>query len=250
MSLKAKANLYAAASVFAAAPSRAAAAAVDARVDCRDGERGYTLVALLALMTIFAIFAMAAAPSIHQQNLRAKEAEAISRGEEVAEAIRLYVVYNNGRLPTSINQLLEGVPRGTKKIQILRAEAARDPLTNSGEWRLIKKNDPAVIDFVRDLTTFAGVAPAFASSQRTQALSAGIPRVNVLLNLKSNDTDSKSSSSDGSTTDDTVEGPFIGVASRSRSSSVINYYGIDHHDGWIFTAAINPRCDTSSVSCE
>jgi hypothetical protein len=30
-------------------------------------------------------------------------------------------------------------------------------------------------------------------------------------------------------------GPFIGVASRNRSKSVINYYGIDRHDRWVFT---------------
>ena len=36
-----------------------------------------------------------------------------------------------------MDQLLEGIPRGTKKLQILRAEAARDPLSSSGEWKLI-----------------------------------------------------------------------------------------------------------------
>lgn len=30
-------------------------------------------------------------------------------------------------------------------------------------------------------------------------------------------------------------GPFIGVASRSKRDSIITYYGIDNHSGWIFT---------------
>jgi len=30
-------------------------------------------------------------------------------------------------------------------------------------------------------------------------------------------------------------GPFIGVSSQSKTNSVLLYYGIDHHDGWIFT---------------
>jgi hypothetical protein len=30
-------------------------------------------------------------------------------------------------------------------------------------------------------------------------------------------------------------GEFIGVASSNRDESVILYYGIDHHDQWIFT---------------
>lgn len=244
----------AASSLVAAAPSCASATFAAARSHRRkENERGYTLVALLALMTIFAILAMAVAPSIHQQNLRVKESEAISRGEEVAEAIRLYVIYSNShQLPTSMDQLLEGVPRGTKKIQILRPEAARDPLSSSGEWRLIKRNDPAVIEFVRAVTAYAGVAPPFADSPQTKILSVGIPRVNVLLNLNSSDSETKSSDSSNSsdTTTDTAEGPFIGVASRSKSDAVISYYGIDHHDGWIFTPAINPRCDRSPSSCE
>jgi hypothetical protein len=30
-------------------------------------------------------------------------------------------------------------------------------------------------------------------------------------------------------------GEFIGVASRNTDESVITYYGIDHHDQWVFT---------------
>src|SRR5919202_346154 len=77
----------------------------------RRGEAGYTLVALLAVMTIIAAFAAAAAPNIKQQAQRSREEEAIFRGEEVAEAIRLYVRYT-GRLPTSIEDLRKGVTRG------------------------------------------------------------------------------------------------------------------------------------------
>ena len=99
---------------------------------------GYTLVALLALMTVLALFALAAAPSIRQQAQREREIEAIFRGEQVADAIRRLLLLpsqtaepGNGdaALPTSIDQLLEGVPSGTKKVQILRASAARDPLS-------------------------------------------------------------------------------------------------------------------------
>jgi type II secretory pathway pseudopilin PulG len=215
----------------------------------RSNEGGYTLVALLALMTIFAIFAMAVAPSIKQQNQRAKELEAIARGEEVAEAIRLYVIYK-GTLPTSVSQLLEGVPRGTKKIQILRSEAARDPLSSSGEWKLVQKNNVAVLDFARAVTTYAGTPPPYANSQRTQILSAGIPRVTNILNLKSLSGATGDSTGKSSGDDSLTEGPFIGVVSRSKNASVIAYYGIDHHDGWLFTPAINPHCDASPTSCE
>src|SRR5512132_3619056 len=114
------------------------------------GERGYTLVALLALMSLLALFAMAAAPNVSQQAQREREKEAIFRGEQVADAIRSYYWYRGRQgtnsLPTSMDQLLEGIPQGTKKLQILRVEAARDPLSRDGEWRLIS---PTSSDFGR-----------------------------------------------------------------------------------------------------
>ena len=206
----------------------------------KHSEGGYTLVALLALMTIFAIFAMAVAPSIQQQSMRAREAEAIARGEEVAEAIRLYVRAKN-TLPTSMDQLLEGVPRGTKKIQILRPEAARDPITGL-EWRRIKQNDAAIINFEHDILSYAGTQPPFSAHPRLQ-----VPKVVNILNIGSKD-ESPANAADDNLSD--TDGPFIGVASRDTRASVITYYGIDHHDGWIFTPAINPHCDRSPTSCE
>ena len=90
-------------------------------------DRGYTLVALLVVMSLMALFALAAAPQVRQQAQREREKEAIFRGDQVADAIRSYYRYRGAQgvnsLPTSMEQLLEGIPRGTKKLQILRSEA-------------------------------------------------------------------------------------------------------------------------------
>ena len=199
-------------------------------------EAGYTLVALLALMTVLALFALAAAPSIRQQAQREREIETIFRGEEVADAIRVYYSYQQGRvggrgdaaLPTSIDQLLEGIPRGTKKVQILRASAARDPLSDSGEWRLVRPRSSQITDFTRDIMLFAeNVRPTTRDPQLAAVERDMAPIVLPTLGIAS--TGSSSSS------DDSSSGPFIGVATSSKSKSIINYYGIDHHDGWIFT---------------
>src|SRR6266446_10166397 len=110
-------------------------------------QRGYTLVALLVVMTLMTLFALAAAPSILQQAQREREKEAIFRGEEVADAIRIYYSFQmrtrgpgEAALPTSIDDLLEGVakPGVSKKLQVLRASAARDPLSSTGEWRFVR----------------------------------------------------------------------------------------------------------------
>src|SRR3989441_2390538 len=200
-------------------------------------EKGYTLVALLALMTVLALFAAAAAPSIRQQDQREREVEAIFRGEQVAAAIRVYYSYRQGRsrpadpaanLPTSIDQLLEGIPVGTKKVQILRPSATRDPLSDSGEWRLIRPRSSELANFQRSLMLFAGnIQPATNDPQLKQVEPVMAPPVLPTLGIATADATSRGD--DGST------GPFIGVASRSRTDSIIHYYGISRQTEWIFT---------------
>jgi type II secretory pathway pseudopilin PulG len=198
-------------------------------------EGGYTLVALLALMTVLAIFAAAAAPNIRRRAQREKEVEAIFRGEQVAQAIRAYYAHQRGRLgqgetalPTSMDQLLEGIPSGTKKIQVLRPSAARDPLTVEGEWRLVRPRSADLSSFQQSLMLFAeNVRPATTDPQLQQIEQLVAPPVLPTLGIAST---GLSSIDGGNST-----GPFIGVSSRSETKSMITYYGIDHHNGWIFT---------------
>lgn len=200
-----------------------------------DNQRGYTLVALMALMSLLALFAVAAAPSIQQQTQREREKEAISRGEQVADAIRSYYIYRGAQgpnsLPTDIDQLLEGIqiPGRTKKLQILRAEAAVDPLSHDGEWRRIGPTSDEFRGFVQSLMEYSGgVAP---QPRREFASMAGlIPQLTNVLNTRSEE-----AAPGGENTSADTSGPFIGVASRSQRGSVITYYGIERHDEWIFT---------------
>jgi type II secretory pathway pseudopilin PulG len=199
----------------------------------RDGERGYTLVALLALMSLLALFAMAAAPNVSQQAQREREKEAIFRGEQVSDAIRSYYRYRGGQgtnsLPTSMDQLLEGIPRGTRKLQILRVEAAHDPLSSDGEWRLVSPTASDLGRFVQSLTVYTNGTPP-VPRQEFAALTAMIPQLRNVL-----DTESEGTAPGGEDTSAGTSGPFLGVASRSQRNSVITYYGIDRHDYWIFT---------------
>ena len=199
-------------------------------------ERGYALVALLALMTVLMIMMMAAAPSIRHQVRRDLELEAIARGEEVAEAIRMYRRMHPARQwPTSMDELLDGVPQGTKKAKVLRASAARDPLSKSGEWRTIKLNDQAFVRFVRDITEYAENRTPNHNPRPDPVLADVRPPTitSLITGLGSDDRDED----DGGGEDTSISSPgqFVGVASRSKRKSIVTYYGIDHHDGWIFT---------------
>jgi type II secretory pathway pseudopilin PulG len=195
----------------------------------RRTEQGYALVALLAVMSIMALVLVTAAPSIRHQTQRALEEEAIWRGEQVVEAIRLFV-QKRQRLPTSMDELLEGIPQGTKRIQVLRPVAAHDPLSSTGEWRLIRRTDAAFLDFQRAVFAYAG--RAVNTSDRTFLQYAGQPaQITNILDLGSEGAQPAQSEDDSANS----SGPFIGVASRSRRDSIITYYGIERHDKWIFT---------------
>jgi len=201
----------------------------------RQNESGYTLVALLALMTVLALFAAAAAPSLQQQARREREKEAIFRGEQVAEAIRLYYSYKASRgvtadagLPSSIDDLREGLSVGTKKVQILRGSAARDPLSESGEWYLVRPRSNELSDFQSAIMLFAqNTRPPTTDPQLKPVELVMAPPVLPI----GGDAPSLASSSSA----DDIQGPFIGVSSKNKTKSVIYYYGIDHPDGWIFT---------------
>ncbi|MEO6654538.1 MAG: hypothetical protein ABIO36_00495 [Pyrinomonadaceae bacterium] len=208
----------------------------------RNRESGMTLLAVMAIMAVFAVALLAVAPSIQQEIQREKELEAIYRGEEVAEAIRQYVqFYQGAKLPNSMDDLLEGLPQGTKKIQILRASAAIDPLSEDGKWRLIKSDRRSLAGFARRVQNYnGGVLPPNPSQVFDRYALVIVRSLN------------KESESDNDEPDDDFEvvtenTPFIGVASQSRSKSVIAYYGIENQSKWIFTPLFRGMSGASGV---
>lgn len=194
-----------------------------------DGQQGMTLIALLGIMAVFAAALLVAAPAVYTEIQREKELEAIRRGEEVAEAIRQYIeFYGGGKLPSSMDDLLEGLPAGTKRRQILRPSAAVDPLSEDGRWRLIKPDPNSIGPFARRVQIYnGGLLPANPSPIFDKFAATFISVLNTEL-----DSDDDPVSVFDSDFDNT---PFIGVASQSRARSIITYYGIDNHSKWVFT---------------
>ncbi len=194
-------------------------------------EAGMTLFAVMAMMALFAVALLSVAPSVHQEVQREKELEAIRRGEEVAEAIRRYIVHHRGtKLPESMDDLLEGLPQGTKKTMILRPSAAVDPLSPDGKWRLIKADPQTVSAFAKRVQVYNnGLLPNNPNPEFLDRYS-----IQLLVNLNTG-TEDESDIVDDDFDVVTDNQPFIGVASQSRSKSYIAYYGIEKHSNWIFT---------------
>jgi len=197
----------------------------------RHCEQGMSLLVVMGVMAVFAIAMLAVAPSVQQEIQREKELDAIQRGEEVADAIRQYVIFYQGRrLPQNMDDLLEGLPQGTKKRQILRASAAVDPLSEDGKWRLIKVDPQTLGRFAKRVQEFNnGLLP---SNPRPDIFDRyGV----VIVNSINTGTDDFNDEDDTDFDVETDNTPFIGVASQSKSKSVISYYGIDRESSWIFT---------------
>jgi type II secretory pathway pseudopilin PulG len=211
----------------------------------RKSEQGMSLLAVMAVMTIFAMSLLAVAPTVYIEVQREKELEQIRRGEEVAKAIEQYVLFYRGaKLPNSMDDLLEGLPQGTKKRMILRPSAAIDPLSEDGKWRLIKPESQAFISFGKRVQIYNnGVLP---SSPNQIFDRFALPLVNIINTKSEDDTEEADETEIDDVTDNT---PFIGVASQSKSKSVLAYYGIENHSKWIYTplfrgsgtSAINTR---------
>ena len=197
----------------------------------RHDERGMTLIVVMAMMAIFAVFLLAAAPSVQQTIQREKELESIRRGEEIAEAIRQYIDFHGGqKLPDSIDDLLEGLPQGTKKRMILRPSAATDPLSEDGKWRLIKADPKTIAAFAKRVQSYNnGILPNNPSAALDKY------SIQLLVNINTGTEDDVDTFSDDDLDVVTDNQPFIGVASQSRAKSVLAYYGIERHSNWIFT---------------
>lgn len=200
----------------------------------RHSEKGAALAGLMAMMTIMALLMLAAAPSLVMDTKRSKEEEAIARGEEIAQAIATFARYSN-RLPKSIDELREGVsiPGRTKKLMILRESAAIDPLSESGEWKLIQPSDTKTLTaFQRKVVNYTG-SNAVENPQPKAIFDPILGRILSSINTETDEEEEEAPG--GEDNSQNIDAPFVGVASRSQRKSVIAYYGIERHDRWVFT---------------
>jgi len=200
------------------------------KINTKKSEEGMTLLAVMLVMALFAVALLAVAPSIQQEVQRENELDTIQRGEDVARAIQEYVTaYNGTKLPESMDDLLEGVPQGTKKRQIMRRSSAVDPLSEDGKWRLIKADPKELAKFAKRVQDYNGGLLPSNPSRLLDRYSI------ILVNSVNIDSDTDPTEPDEEISTETDNTPFIGVASQSKARSVLTYYGIENHSKWIFT---------------
>lgn len=129
--------------MFGANESAGQSAAPEPRSDLhsRDGEQaGFAYLMALVLVAVVVIGSAVVLESVTATQRRDREREMIWRGNQYDRAIRMY--YRKvGRYPTSVDDLMEGVPG----VRFLRQEY-KDPMNkDDGTWRFIYLNQAGQI---------------------------------------------------------------------------------------------------------
>jgi type II secretory pathway pseudopilin PulG len=97
----------------------------------KQGEEGYTLVAVVFLVAILTLSLSVAAPKVARDIQRDRERETVQRGKQYIRAIKLYYKKFNA-YPPNVDALVK-----TNEIRFLRKKYV-DPTTGKDEWKPIQ----------------------------------------------------------------------------------------------------------------
>ncbi|MGH9492008.1 MAG: hypothetical protein ACRD2K_00780 [Terriglobales bacterium] len=198
-------------------------------------QRGYVLLAVLLVLALILLATMAAAPRLAQQIRRDREEELIHRGTQYARAIKRY--YKKfGSYPMSLQQLED-----TNRLRFLRRRY-KDPLTPSGEWRLIHFGEAKVVP----KGSFG--PPGGQAGGLAGATPAGTPGGAPAPGSPSAETPPIGTPAAAMTTPATGPtfggGPIVGVASTNTQQSIKVLNDRDHYNEWEFV--YDPRLEVPS----
>jgi len=180
----------------------------------RTRQRGYVLIILMMAVFVLSLGFLVAVPVWQTELQREKEEELIFRGKQYAEAVRIYVQKNPGRLPSSLKELLD-----KKCIRRLY----KDPFGPEGQWDVILTSGRAGTGGqmagggAQAVST--GGQTAGAGRQTTQEVMVAPER--VLPAIKSPQ--------------------IIGVVSSSSAKSIKIYNDQESHDKWLFFFGQDPK---------
>lgn len=214
------------------------------RQKSKTGERGYALIAIVGVMMFALILTTAAAPRVQKESQREREEEMLWRGHQIAAAIARYKGVR-GTFPTDLNDLVQGIEVGVKKIRFLRPSALCDPMMpcspGTTNWRLVHPGDPLPKDLLE----------AYLATMQKAAIQLPPPADLVAMarlggaKLPGEPADTKLDGNIGPGSDPGTDSepdsgdklkklPVIGVVSRKTDHMFRSYYGIEEYDRTLF----------------
>lgn len=171
-------------------------------------ERGYNLIVLSVLVMILIASLAMVVPALQMQDQRSREEEAIFRGLQYAEAIRVFQ-QRQGRLPNTLEELLRTEPRSIRQLWT-------DPLTDDGEWGLVRGAIP-------------GQPAGGDDDEEDEEGRTAQDRRNRFGRSRL-----------GSGDEEQTLGPISGVFTRAEGAPVKSFFGAETYDEWIFTPQFLP----------
>ena len=222
---------------------------VSAKTDTRGSrQKGYMLLAVMLMVTMMLLALTIVLPRITQQIKREKEDELVHRGKEYAMAIKRYYhsKASNGNYPTSLDQL-----ESANNMRFLR-KRFKDPMTVDGEWRLIHFGEAEI----KLTAPTGGVAPGGLSPGGTGPIGGlqtsplgGSPSPTPAASPGVGGGAFNNPLSAGgqlgalaTTTNPAQGGGFIiGVASKSKETSIKEFNSSNEYDQWLFV--FDPRLE-------
>jgi Tfp pilus assembly protein PilE len=206
-------------------------------------ERGYALVGLMVIMLVALILTAAAAPSIKYEAQREREEEMFWRGHQIQKALVRYSAAFQNRLPTELEELVDGVTINTQKMRLLRPSALCDPMTpcEPGEtnWRLVHPGDPLTKELLDALLSMQqqqdGIRIPVPQLLRRYAQLATV-RLPGQESSEQSDDSAPPATAPGNLPgfDPSGKRPIIGVVSSKSDQMFRSYYGIDLYDHALF----------------
>jgi type II secretory pathway pseudopilin PulG len=207
-------------------------------------ERGYALVGLMVVMMFMLILTTAAAPTLRLEMQREKEEEMFWRGQQIAIAIERFRAFRGGAFPTSLEELVEGVDVGVKRLHLLRPSAICDPMTlcEGGEtnWRLVNPGDPLAKELLEAIIIFQEKSQTPINPQGIQELARFAQLGSVTLPGQSDtqldgvNTTAENQEGGAASGEGTQGAMIIGVVSKKSGKMFRNYYGIEEYDHALF----------------
>ena len=207
-------------------------------------QKGYMLLAVMLTVTVMLLALSVALPRMTQQIKREKEEELIHRGKEYAMAIKRFYhsPASRGTYPTSLDQL-----DNTNNMRFLRKHF-KDPMTVDGEWKLIHFGEAqikmsGVPGGTGSLVTGPLSGPATPSPSPSVSPSPGTLGSGLGGNVGGVVQNPGGGLGSLQTSGSPLQagGFIIGVASKSKETSIKEFNGTNQYDQWLFV--FDPRME-------
>jgi type II secretory pathway pseudopilin PulG len=212
----------------------------------RRGDGGYVLLGIIIWFVILAIFMVAAVPLWQKLVQREREKELIFRGYQYMQAIELYQRKFPGAFPPNLEILVE---------QKFLRKLYPDPMTEDGEWRVLRQLSPELQMGAQQARGAVGSAAGITELNRSRAQmrtpggqTVGGQGAGSFGARQGQPTGGQFRSSLGRGQSEQGLGGVVGVASKSEEETFYLVPGKEKYKDWLFVYGVPTLAPVAQVA--